>query len=59
MKTGGMILNIIECNKDCNKCKQLNIKTDDKGYPWGYECMKYRNSVFRDEFENTKTFKSL
>ena len=23
------------CNKDCEKCKQLNIKVDDKGYPWG------------------------
>lgn len=59
MKTGGMILNIIECNKDCNKCKQLNVKTDDKGYPWGFECMKYGDSVFMNEFENTKTFKSL
>lgn len=59
MKTGGVFLNIIECNKDCNKCKQLNVKTDDKGYPWGYECMKYGDSVFMDKFENTKTFKNL
>lgn len=52
-----MILNIVECNKDCSKCKYLNGKTDDKGYPWGYECMKYGDSVFMEEFENTKTFK--
>ena len=29
------------CNKDYSKCNHLNRKTDDKGYPWGYECMKY------------------
>lgn len=46
----------IECNKNCDKCKQLNIKVDDKGYPWGYECMKYGDSVFRKEFSNTKYF---
>ena len=23
------------CNKDCDKCNQLNIKTDKWDYPWG------------------------
>ena len=29
------------CNRDCNKCKHMNYLTDDKGYPYSYECMKY------------------
>lgn len=45
------------CNRNCNKCKQLNGKTDDLGYPWGYECMKYGDSVFPEDFENTKEFR--
>lgn len=48
---------MVECNKDCSKCKQLNGRTDDKGYPFGYDCMKYGDSVFREEFSSTKVFK--
>ena len=44
------------CNKDCNSCRQLNIKVDDKGYPWGYECLKYGDSVLQKEFSDTKEF---
>lgn len=44
------------CNKNCTNCKQLNIKTDNKGYPWGYDCMKYGDSVFEKEFATTKSF---
>ena len=44
------------CNKDCTKCNYLNIKTDSKGYPWGYDCMKYENSVLEKDFSNTKFF---
>lgn len=46
----------VECNKNCNECKQLNIKVDEKGYPWGYECLKYGDSVFREKFSDTKQF---
>lgn len=49
---------LIECNKDCNTCKQLNNKTDDKGYPFGYECMKYGDSVFLEQFGDSKVFKT-
>ena len=35
-------MKVMQCIKNCRKCKQLNGKTDDKGYPWGYECLKYR-----------------
>lgn len=48
---------MIECNKDCSKCKQLNSRTDDKGYPFGYECMKYGDSVLEGQFRDTKVFK--
>ena len=47
---------MIKCSKNCSKCKMLNIRTDDKGYPYGYDCMKYGDSVFQNEFENTKKF---
>lgn len=49
----------IKCNKDCNKCNRLNIKVDDKGYPWGYECLKYGDSVFKENFQDTKEFQKL
>lgn len=45
-----------ECNRDCEKCKWLNGKTDDKSYPYAYECLKYGDSVFISEFQSTKTF---
>lgn len=44
------------CNKDCQKCKNLNVKVDDKGYPWGYECLRYGDSVFLEQFTSTKEF---
>lgn len=47
---------MITCNRDCEKCKQLNIKVDKLGYPWGYECLKYGDSVFQEKFKNTKEF---
>lgn len=25
---------MIICNRDCEKCKQLNVKVDKQGYPW-------------------------
>ena len=49
---------LIECNRDCNKCKQLNGRTDGKGYLFGYECMKYGDSVFAEQFGDTKVFKT-
>lgn len=48
---------MVECNKDCEKCRQLNTKVDGKGYPWGYECMKYGDSILRKDFHSTKVFK--
>ena len=47
---------MITCNTNCNECEKLNIKVDDKGYPYGYECMKYGDSVFKMEFEKEKKF---
>lgn len=44
------------CNRDCKKCNQLNTKTDSSGYLWGYECMKYNDSVRSKDFESTKEF---
>lgn len=44
------------CNRDCKKCSQLNAKTDPLGYPWGYECLKYKDSVRYEDFESTKEF---
>ncbi len=44
------------CNRNCQNCKKLNIRTDDKGYPYGYECLKYGDSVLEEQFQNTKYF---
>lgn len=49
-------MSTIVCNKDCTKCKHLSGKTDDKRYPFGYECMKYGNSTFREKFRDAKVF---
>lgn len=51
-------MDILKCNNDCNKCKWLNGKVDDKGYPWGYECMKYGDSIVKGKFTETKEFTS-
>ena len=47
---------MIYCKKNCNDCKNLNIRVDDKGYPYGHECMKYGDSMFESEFEKIKSF---
>lgn len=47
---------MIKCNKDCKKCKNLGARTDDNGYPFGYECLKYGDSVLKEKFEDTKYF---
>lgn len=44
------------CNRNCQTCKSLNGRTDDKGYPFGYECLKYGDSVFLEQFRDTKYF---
>ena len=44
------------CNRNCEVCKHLNVRTDDKGYPYGYDCLKYDDSVFREKFHDTKEF---
>lgn len=46
------------CNRNCKKCSKLNVKVDDKGYPWGYECLKYGDSVFENKFLDTKEFQN-
>ncbi len=45
-----------ECNRDCSRCRYLSARTDDKSYPWAYECLKFEDSVFREDFKNTKVF---
>ena len=44
------------CDRDCEKCSRLNIKVDKLGYPWGYECLKYGDSVIRKNFKDVKEF---
>ena len=45
-----------ECSKDCKKCKHLNTRTDNKSYPFAYECMIYNEAVEVKDFGNTKAF---
>ena len=46
------------CNKNCRECSKLNVRVDDKGYPFGYECMKYEDSILEDELYTTKRFQN-
>lgn len=46
----------MECSRDCKKCQSLNTLTDDKGYPWGYECLKHGDTVKKEDFGSTKEF---
>lgn len=48
---------MITCNRNCKNCKQLNTRVDNKGYPYGYDCLKHGDSVFEHDFERTKAFK--
>lgn len=50
---------MIQCNKNCENCKYLNGRTDNKGYPFGYECMRYGDSVFKEQFKDVKVFKTI
>lgn len=47
---------MVECNRNCEKCRYLNGRTDDKGYPFGYDCLKHGDSVSKKDFGSTKTF---
>lgn len=39
---GLMQMRPIKCNKDCRQCNKYgSAKTDDKGYPFEYECFKH------------------
>lgn len=46
----------IQCNKECNNCKYLGARTDEKGYPFGWECLKYNDSINKEDFQSTKEF---
>jgi hypothetical protein len=46
----------IVCNKNCRKCGKLNAKTDDKGYPWAWECLKFNERIPQERLERSKTF---
>ena len=49
----------VVCNKDCTQCNHLNILADDNGYPFAYECMKFRDSVFQEIFKILKNSNNL
>ena len=34
-----------KCNRDCRKCRSASARTDDKGYPFGIECLKYNDCL--------------
>lgn len=47
---------MVTCNRNCKKCRYLSGRTDEKGYPFGYDCLKYQDSVFLEQFDKTKVF---
>lgn len=50
-------LRIVLCNKNCDKCRNLSGSVDGKGIPYVYECMKYKDTVFKEQFNSTKAFR--
>lgn len=57
VQNNGVIREIVTCNKNCNKCKYLNSKSERNGQPWRYECLKYNDIVEVTQFQSTKIFK--
>lgn len=55
----GKIKEIQKSRKECKceKCRSLNGRAEKNGQPWGYECMKYGDTVERSELHSTKTFR--
>lgn len=45
-----------KCNRDCHKCRSASVRTDDKGYPFGIECLKYNDSLDIQMATKEKTF---
>lgn len=33
------------CGKNCFVCKHLDIKTDELGYPYEHECLRYGDAI--------------
>lgn len=53
---GRIYMKNIQCNKECNNCKYLGARTDEKGYPFAWECLKYNDSINKEDFQSTKEF---
>ena len=43
-------------NRDCRKCRAASARTDDKGYPFGIEFLKYNDSLDVQMATKEKTF---
>ena len=46
----------IKCGKDCRECEQGSVRIDNKGYPFGYECLKYKEDIGIEEVTEEKIF---
>lgn len=44
------------CYKDCKNCGKASYRTDDKGYPFGIECLKYNDSLPLEHSNKPKSF---
>lgn len=45
------------CNRDCGRCRSLNGRAEKNGQPWGYECLKYGDTIEKEQLHSTKTFR--
>ena len=47
----------VKCNKDCRKCNKYDsARIDDKGYLFGYECLKYNETIDLKDVAREKLF---
>ena len=52
-----MYMRQVRCNKDCRKCKKYgSAQTDDKGYHFWYECLKYNEAINLQDIDKEKVF---
>lgn len=44
------------CRKNCNKCKKSSFRVDNLGYPFGIECLKYKDALSLQQIHQEKKF---
>lgn len=44
------------CRKDCKNCRKASFRVDSLGYPFGIECLKYKDAISLQQIKQEKRF---